>query len=156
VYVLAIGGAGAPAIHPHDDEINQKLSSGAAETFFKPGKVIGSTAFRSVQRYHIYRRPGSTVAAAPRDGRNRRALLAGTSSSASEAVRRTSVNATAQASGFSFRRSRGEFAAATIWRTSDRRGFRPGATCRDVELRRCTTPATSSSARRSASSSAAP
>jgi membrane-associated phospholipid phosphatase len=45
VYWLAGGGAAALAIHPWDDEINERLGgSGAAETFFKPGKVIGNTA----------------------------------------------------------------------------------------------------------------
>jgi hypothetical protein len=44
VYFLAAGGAAAAAIHPYDDEINERLGgSGAAETFFKPGKYIGST-----------------------------------------------------------------------------------------------------------------
>ena len=44
VYFLAGGGAAALAIHPLDDEINERLEgSGAAETFFKAGKYIGNT-----------------------------------------------------------------------------------------------------------------
>jgi PAP2 superfamily protein len=46
LYWLAAGGAGALAIHPVDDEINQHLvGSDFADTFFVPGKVLGSTEF---------------------------------------------------------------------------------------------------------------
>lgn len=42
LYFLAGGGALALAVHPSDNKINRRLEgSGAAETFFKPGKVIG-------------------------------------------------------------------------------------------------------------------
>lgn len=45
VYFLAGGGALALAVHPNDNKINRRLEgSGAAETFFKPGKFIGNTA----------------------------------------------------------------------------------------------------------------
>jgi hypothetical protein len=45
LYFLVAGGAAAAAIHPWDEEINDRLAgSGAAETFFKPGKYIGNTA----------------------------------------------------------------------------------------------------------------
>jgi hypothetical protein len=43
-YFLVGGGALALAIHPEDNKINRRLEgSGAAETFFKPGKYIGQT-----------------------------------------------------------------------------------------------------------------
>lgn len=42
VYFLAGGGALALAVHPNDNKINRRLEgSGAAETFFTPGKYIG-------------------------------------------------------------------------------------------------------------------
>lgn len=45
VYVLAIGGAGAAAIHPFDDNINKHFAgTGSTDAFFKPGQVIGNTA----------------------------------------------------------------------------------------------------------------
>ena len=45
LYFLIGGGVAAAAVHPWDEEINDRLSgSGAAETFFKPGKYIGNTA----------------------------------------------------------------------------------------------------------------
>jgi membrane-associated phospholipid phosphatase len=45
LYFLLGGGAAALAVHPFDEEINDRLEgSGAAETFFKPGKYIGNTA----------------------------------------------------------------------------------------------------------------
>jgi hypothetical protein len=44
LYFLAGGSALALAVHPYDDNINRRLEgSGAAETFFKPGKYIGQT-----------------------------------------------------------------------------------------------------------------
>jgi membrane-associated phospholipid phosphatase len=44
LYFLAGGGALALAVHPNDNKINRRLEgSGAAETFFKPGKYIGQT-----------------------------------------------------------------------------------------------------------------
>lgn len=44
LYVLALGGAAALAIHPLDDDINKHLEgSGAADAFFKPGSIIGQT-----------------------------------------------------------------------------------------------------------------
>jgi membrane-associated phospholipid phosphatase len=44
LYFLIAGGAAAAAIHPLDDEINDRLAgSGSADTFFKPGKYIGNT-----------------------------------------------------------------------------------------------------------------
>ena len=44
LYFLAGGGALALLVHPNDNKINRKLEgSGAAETFFKPGKYIGET-----------------------------------------------------------------------------------------------------------------
>jgi membrane-associated phospholipid phosphatase len=44
VYFLAGGSALALAVHPNDNKINRRLEgSGAAETFFKPGKIIGQT-----------------------------------------------------------------------------------------------------------------
>jgi membrane-associated phospholipid phosphatase len=44
VYFLAGGGAAALAVHPWDDKINRRLQGlGAADTFFKPGKIIGET-----------------------------------------------------------------------------------------------------------------
>jgi hypothetical protein len=44
LYFLAGGGAVALLVHPNDNKINRRLEgSGAAETFFKPGKVIGQT-----------------------------------------------------------------------------------------------------------------
>jgi hypothetical protein len=43
-YFLAGGGALALLVHPNDNKINRRLEgSGAAETFFKPGKIIGQT-----------------------------------------------------------------------------------------------------------------
>jgi hypothetical protein len=43
LYWLAAGTAATAAIHPADDYINEHLrGSGFAETFFKPGKYIGS------------------------------------------------------------------------------------------------------------------
>jgi membrane-associated phospholipid phosphatase len=45
-YFLVGGGALALAVHPSDNKINRRLEgSGAAETFFKPGKVLGNTGF---------------------------------------------------------------------------------------------------------------
>jgi hypothetical protein len=44
LYFLAGGGALALLVHPSDNKINRRLEgSGAAETFFKPGKFIGQT-----------------------------------------------------------------------------------------------------------------
>jgi PAP2 superfamily protein len=44
LYFLAGGGALALLVHPNDNKINRRLEgSGAAETFFRPGKVIGQT-----------------------------------------------------------------------------------------------------------------
>jgi len=44
VYWLAGGGALALLVHPEDNKWNRHLEgSGAAETFFKPGQVIGNT-----------------------------------------------------------------------------------------------------------------
>jgi PAP2 superfamily len=44
VYFLAGGGALALAVHPFDDNVNRRLEgSGAADTFFGPGKWIGQT-----------------------------------------------------------------------------------------------------------------
>ena len=44
LYFLAGGGALALLVHPSDNKINRKLEgSGAAATFFKPGKYIGET-----------------------------------------------------------------------------------------------------------------
>jgi hypothetical protein len=44
VYFLAGGSAVALLVHPNDNKINRRLEgSGAAETFFKPGKIIGQT-----------------------------------------------------------------------------------------------------------------
>jgi membrane-associated phospholipid phosphatase len=44
LYFLAGGGAIALLVHPNDNRINRRLEgSGAAETFFKPGKYIGET-----------------------------------------------------------------------------------------------------------------
>ena len=44
VYFLAGGGALALLVHPNDNKINRRLEgSGTAETFFKPGKIIGQT-----------------------------------------------------------------------------------------------------------------
>ncbi|PWT79848.1 MAG: hypothetical protein C5B57_13180 [Blastocatellia bacterium] len=46
LYWLAAGSAGAAAIHPADDSINQHLvGSDFADAFFVPGKVLGSTEF---------------------------------------------------------------------------------------------------------------
>ena len=46
LYWLADGTAGALAIHPLDDNINERLvGSDVADALFKPGKVIGSTPF---------------------------------------------------------------------------------------------------------------
>lgn len=43
LYWLAGGSALALAVHPEDDTLNQRLrGSAAAETFFKPGKYVGS------------------------------------------------------------------------------------------------------------------
>ena len=64
--ILAIGGAGAAAVHPADDEINQELQeSNALKNAFKPGKYLGSTAVQvsaSVGTYLIGRlaRPGGS------------------------------------------------------------------------------------------------
>jgi membrane-associated phospholipid phosphatase len=45
VYWLAGGGALALAVHPFDDNINQHFAgTGAADTFWKPGQIIGNTA----------------------------------------------------------------------------------------------------------------
>jgi hypothetical protein len=45
-YFLAGGGALALVVHPEDNKINRRLEgSGAAETFFKPGKILGNTGF---------------------------------------------------------------------------------------------------------------
>src|SRR5256885_6409975 len=44
VYFLAGGGALALLVHPSDNKINRRLEgSGAAHTFFGPGKIIGQT-----------------------------------------------------------------------------------------------------------------
>lgn len=44
LYWLAAGSAGALAIHPADDDINNRLAgSDFADAFFKPGKYLGST-----------------------------------------------------------------------------------------------------------------
>jgi hypothetical protein len=44
LYWLAAGSALALAVHPADDDINNRLrGSGAADTLFKPGKYLGST-----------------------------------------------------------------------------------------------------------------
>jgi hypothetical protein len=44
LYFLAGGSALALIVHPNDNKINRRLEgSGAAETFFKPGKFIGQT-----------------------------------------------------------------------------------------------------------------
>src|SRR5262249_24858712 len=46
VYWLAAGSVGALAVHPFDDEINQRLvGSDFADKFFIPGKVLGATEF---------------------------------------------------------------------------------------------------------------
>jgi membrane-associated phospholipid phosphatase len=46
VYWLAGGGAAALAIHPADDNINSHFAgSGSTDKFWKPGQVIGNTAF---------------------------------------------------------------------------------------------------------------
>jgi PAP2 superfamily protein len=46
LYWLAGGTAGALAIHPLDDSINERLvGSDVADALFKPGKVIGSSPF---------------------------------------------------------------------------------------------------------------
>ncbi len=45
VYWIAGGGAAALAVHPYDDDLNQRLQgSDAVGAFFAPGKYIGSTA----------------------------------------------------------------------------------------------------------------
>ena len=45
VYFLAGGGALALAVHPNDNKINRRLEGvGSAETFFRPGKIVGNTA----------------------------------------------------------------------------------------------------------------
>jgi membrane-associated phospholipid phosphatase len=44
LYFLAGGSALALAVHPYENKINRRLEgSGAAETFFKPGKYVGQT-----------------------------------------------------------------------------------------------------------------
>src|SRR5260221_12570699 len=44
LYFLVRGSAGALLVHPNDNKINRRLEgSGAAETFFKPRKIIGET-----------------------------------------------------------------------------------------------------------------
>jgi hypothetical protein len=44
IYWLAGGSALALVVHPNDNKINRRLEgSGAAETFFKPGKYVGET-----------------------------------------------------------------------------------------------------------------
>ncbi|HEX9366744.1 MAG TPA: phosphatase PAP2 family protein [Vicinamibacterales bacterium] len=44
LYFLVGGSAVALLVHPNDNKINRRLEgSGAAETFFKPGKIIGET-----------------------------------------------------------------------------------------------------------------
>ena len=65
--ILAIGGAGAAAIHPADDDINEELqkSDTGSRTSFKPGKYLGSTYVQvgaSVGTYLIGRlgKPGGS------------------------------------------------------------------------------------------------
>jgi hypothetical protein len=64
--ILAIGGAGAAAIHPADDEINEELQkSDTLKNVFKPGKYLGSTYVQvgvSVGTYMIGRfaKPGGS------------------------------------------------------------------------------------------------
>ncbi len=44
LYFLAGGGAVALLVHPNDNKINRRLEgSGAAETFFGPGRIVGQT-----------------------------------------------------------------------------------------------------------------
>jgi PAP2 superfamily len=123
VYVLAIGGAGALAIHPYDDEINEKLAgSGAADTFFKPGKVIGSTAFllgASATTYLVGRGKHSRrLQHLGMDEIEGQLLAAGIVFGLKEAVRRERPVRSdgTQATGFSFPsgHAAATFAAATI------------------------------------------
>ena len=64
--ILAIGGAGAAAVHPADDEINEELQeSEGLKKAFKPGKYLGSTYVQlgaSVGTYLIgrYAKPGGS------------------------------------------------------------------------------------------------
>ena len=64
--ILAIGGAAAAAVHPADDDINEKLQeSEGLEKAFKPGKYLGSTGVQlgaSVGTYLIgrYAKPGGS------------------------------------------------------------------------------------------------
>ena len=64
LYFLAGGGALALLMHPNDNKINRRLeSSGAAETFFKPGKYAGETPTivgAGVAAYLIGRRKGNS------------------------------------------------------------------------------------------------
>jgi hypothetical protein len=46
LYVLGVGGAAALAIHPFDDNINKHFAgTGSTDKFFKPGQILGNTAF---------------------------------------------------------------------------------------------------------------
>lgn len=64
--ILAIGGAGAAAVHPADDDINRKLQeSEGLKKAFTPGKYLGSTGVQvgvSVGTYLIgrYAKPGGS------------------------------------------------------------------------------------------------
>jgi membrane-associated phospholipid phosphatase len=64
--ILAIGGAAAAAVHPADDDINNKLQeSDGLKKAFKPGKYLGSTGVQvgaSVGTYLIgrYAKPGGS------------------------------------------------------------------------------------------------
>ena len=123
VYVLAVGGAAALAIHPFDDNINKHFAgTGSTDKFFKPGQVIGNTVFllgAGGASYLIGRAKNSDRAQhLGMDTIEAELLTAGIVFGLKEAVRRERPERAEQstASGFSFPsgHAASTFAAATV------------------------------------------
>src|SRR3954465_13709739 len=123
LYVLAVGGSAALAVHPFDDNINQHFAgTGSADKFFKPGQVIGNTAFllgAGATSYVIGRTKDSDRAQhLGMDIIEAELLSAGIVYGIKETVRRERPEGaeTSQATGFSFPsgHAASTFAAATV------------------------------------------
>ena len=123
LYVLAVGGSAALAVHPFDDNINQHFAgTGSADKFFKPGQVIGNTAFllgAGATSYVIGRAKGSDRAQhLGMDIIEAELLSAGIVYGIKETVRRERPQSaeTSNATGFSFPsgHAASTFAAATV------------------------------------------
>ena len=133
LYFLAGGSAVALLVHPNDNKINRRLEgSGAAETFFKPGKIVGQTPVllgAGTAAYLIGRgRKNSRLQHLGMDEIEAQVLAAGIVMGLKESVRRERPirNDGSQASGFGFPsgHAAATFAAATV--LQQHLGYRAG------------------------------